>query len=67
MRTVRNTTRIAAAAALSLAASVARAGGDSGTSAMGEMNISGAQLGMMVGALVGLGGVVWALAKFLNK
>jgi hypothetical protein len=59
--------RIAAAAAVSLAATVARAAGDSGTSAMGEMSISGAQLGMMVGALVGLGAVVWALAKFLNK
>jgi hypothetical protein len=45
------------------AASSALASGDSGTSGMGEMQISGAQFGMMLGALVGLGVVIWIVAK----
>jgi hypothetical protein len=59
--------RSATAIALSLAATAARAGGDSGTSSMGEMTLTGGQLGMMVGGLVGLGFVFWGLAKLMNK
>jgi hypothetical protein len=59
--------RLATALALSVAAATARAAGDSGTSSMGDMNITGAQLGMMVGGLVGLGVVFWLLAKVLSR
>jgi hypothetical protein len=65
MRSLRS--RPAVAVSLALVAGVARAAGDSGTSAMGEMSITGAQLGMMVAALAGLGGVFWFLAKVLSK
>jgi hypothetical protein len=58
--------RSATAAAL-LAGSAARASGDSGTSAMGEMQLSGAHLAILVGALLGLGAVFWLLAKTLNR
>lgn len=58
--------RSAVAAAL-LSAGVARAAGDSGTSSMGEMQISGAHLAIMVGALCGLGVVFWLLAKVMNR
>jgi hypothetical protein len=51
-----------ALAALAVA-SRALASGDSGTSGVGEMSISGAQFAMMVGALAGLGVVVWLVAK----
>jgi hypothetical protein len=60
-------TKAAAAAVLAALAQVAQAAGDSGTSSVGEMSITGAQLGMMVGALVGLGIVVWALTKVLSR
>lgn len=56
----------AAAAVLSLA-STALAAGDSGTSSVGEMQVTGAQFGMMVGGLVGMGAVVWIIAKFVGK
>jgi hypothetical protein len=59
--------RSGAAAVLAGVAQVAQAAGDSGTSAVGEMQVSGAQLGMMVGALAGLGVVVWLLAKLLFR
>jgi hypothetical protein len=58
--------RIAAGGALSLA-SVARAGGDSGTEAMGEMTVTGSQFLMMLGGLVGLGVVVWLVVKAMNR
>jgi hypothetical protein len=56
-----------AAAALATVARAAQAAGDSGTSSVGEMQVTGAQLAMMVGALVGLGVVVWLLAKRLFR
>ena len=43
------------------------ASGDSGTGAVGEMSITGAQFAMMVGALAGLGVVVWLVAKVASK
>jgi hypothetical protein len=51
--------------ALAVLAATARAfaSGDSGTGGVGEMTITGAQFGMMVGALAGLGVVVWLVAK----
>ncbi|HET8539562.1 MAG TPA: hypothetical protein VFL83_06795 [Anaeromyxobacter sp.] len=58
----------AAVAALGLsAASTALAAGDSGTSSVGEMSLSGAQFGMLVGGLVGLGVVVWVVVKIASK
>jgi hypothetical protein len=59
--------KLSLAAAVLASASNALASGDSGTGAVGEMTISGAQFGMMVGALVGLGLVVWVVAKFASK
>jgi hypothetical protein len=56
-----------AAAVLATVAQVAQAAGDSGTSSVGEMQVTGSQLAMMVGALVGLGLVVWLLAKRLFR
>jgi hypothetical protein len=58
--------RIAAGAALAFA-SVARAGGDSGTEAMGEMTVTGSQFLMMVGGLLGLGAAVWLVVKAMNR
>ena len=56
--------KLALRIALLAAPAVALASGDSGTGAVAEMQVSGKQLGMMVGALVGLGVVVWLIAKF---
>jgi hypothetical protein len=58
--------KLSVAAAL-VAASNALASGDSGTSGAAEMNITGGQFAMMVGALVGLGVVVWIVAKVASK
>jgi hypothetical protein len=58
--------RIAAGAALAFA-SVAHAGGDSGTEAMGEMTVTGSQFLMMVGGLLGLGAAVWLVVKAMNR
>jgi flagellar biogenesis protein FliO len=43
---------------------LALASGDTGTGAVAEMQVSGKQFGMMVGALVALGVVIWLVAKF---
>jgi flagellar biogenesis protein FliO len=51
------------AAALA-APGLALASGDTGTGAVAEMQVSGKQFGMMVGALVALGVVIWLVAKF---
>jgi hypothetical protein len=59
--------KLSLAAALLASASNALASGDSGTGAVGEMTISGGQFAMMVGALVGLGVVVWLVAKVAMK
>ena len=58
--------RLAAGAALAIA-SVAQAGGDSGTEAMGEMTVTGGQFLMMVGGLLGLGVAVWLVVKAMNR
>ena len=55
--------KVTLAAASLVAASTALASGDSGTSGMGEMTITGGQFGMMIGGLVVLGVVVWIVAK----
>lgn len=55
------------AATVSGVSTLALAGGDSGTQSMSEMNITGAQFGMLVGALVGLGIVIWLVVKLMNK
>jgi len=60
-------TRGAVAAAILCAAGTALAAGDSGTSSVGEMQVSGAQFFMMVGGLIGLGVVVWIVSKFVGK
>lgn len=59
--------RAAVAGAALSAAGAALAAGDSGTSSMGEMSISGAQFGMLVGGLVVLGVVIWLVVKFVAK
>jgi hypothetical protein len=59
--------RVSSGAALTLAATAARAAGDSGTESMGDMTVTGAQFMMMVGGLVGLGLVVWIVVKVMNR
>lgn len=59
--------KLSAAVASVLAASTALASGDSGTSSVNEMSLTGGQFAMMVGALVGLGVVVWLVAKVANR
>lgn len=43
------------------------AGGESGTDAVGEMQVTGLQFFGLIGALAVLGVVVWLVAKYLNK
>jgi hypothetical protein len=57
---------VVVAAALATASN-ALASGDTGTGGVGEMSISGGQFAMMVGALVGLGVIVWVVAKVASK
>lgn len=59
--------KLSVAAAALLSASTALAAGDSGTSSVGEMSLTGGQFAMMVGALVGLGVVIWLVAKVANR
>lgn len=59
--------RAALAAVLVSVAPAAHAGGDSGTASMGEMQLSGTHFLMMLGGLVGLGVVVWLLAKVVSR
>jgi hypothetical protein len=59
--------RAAVGAALLSASNAALAAGDSGTSSVGEMSLTGAQFGMMVAALVGLGVVIWLVVKVANR
>jgi hypothetical protein len=67
VRTMKTLVRsLAAGAALSLA-TVARAGGDSGTESMGDMTVTGGQFMMMLGGFVGLGVVVWFVVKAMNR
>ena len=54
-------------AALLVVPALALASGDTGTGAVGEMQVSGKMLGMMVGAVLGLGVVVWLVAKLTSK
>lgn len=58
--------RIAAGTTLAFA-SVAHAGGDSGTEAMGEMTVTGSQFLMMGGGLLGLGVAVWLVVRAMNR
>lgn len=58
--------RVAAVASASIATR-ALAAGDSGTSSMGEMSVSGAQFMMLIGGLVGLGVVTWLVVKLMNR
>jgi hypothetical protein len=51
------------ASALLLVPGIALAMEQTGTDAVAEMQVSGKQLGMMVGAVVLLGLVVWGAAK----
>jgi hypothetical protein len=57
----------AAALALVTAANVAQASGDSGTSSVGDMNVSGAQLGMIIGGVAVMGVVIYFLIKFVSR
>jgi len=57
---------VVVAAALATASN-ALASGDTGTSGVGEMSISGGQFAMMIGALVGLGAIIWVVAKVASK
>ena len=65
--TTSNIARSAMTAALVGVARVAQASGDSGTGAMGEMDVSGTQLAMIVGGLVAMGVVMWLVIKVLGR
>jgi hypothetical protein len=58
--------RVAAGAVLAFA-TVAHAGGDSGTEAMGEMSVTGSQFLMMVGGLLALATAVWLVVRAMNR
>jgi hypothetical protein len=62
-----NVFRAAVAGVAFSAANAALAAGDSGTSSMGEMSISGAQFGMLIGGLVGLAAVIWVVTKVVSR
>jgi hypothetical protein len=57
----------AAALAFVTAANVAQASGDSGTSSVGDMNVTGAQLGMIIGGVAVMGVVIYFLIKFVSR
>ncbi len=59
--------KLSLATAVRASASSALASEATGTEAVGQMSISGSQFAMMVGALVGLGVVVWLVAKLASK
>jgi hypothetical protein len=56
-----------AAAAILASAPHALASEATGTEGVSQMSISGGQFAMMIGALVGLGAVVWLVAKLASK
>lgn len=56
--------KLASLITAALAPALALASGDTGTGAVGEMQLSGSQLAMVFGALVGLGLVIWIVARF---
>ncbi len=56
----------AAVVALSVTA-LARANEATGTEAVGQMQVSGSTLALMVAALVGLGVVVWLVSKVVSR
>jgi hypothetical protein len=60
--------RTAVSAAGIAVAQLARAGGDAtGTEAVGQMQISGSTFALLIGALVGLGVVVWLVTKVISR
>jgi hypothetical protein len=65
--TMSHVVRSAVASTLALTATVAQAGGDSGTGSMGEMQVTGGHFFMILGGMAGLGVVVWLVAKFAGK
>ena len=58
--------RTATAAAAAAASSVASAAGDSGTSSMGEMQVTPAMFFGLLAAVVGLGVLLFVMAKFMG-
>jgi hypothetical protein len=64
---MKHAVRAAIAAAVAATSSVALASGDTGTAGVGEMSLTGGQFAMMLGALVGLGVVIWLVAKVANR
>lgn len=52
---------------LGTASQLALASGDSGTGAVGEMNLSGGQFFLLVGGVVAVGIVLWLVSKFISK
>jgi hypothetical protein len=59
--------RSAVSAVLLGAGAVARAAGDSGTSSVSDMPVTGAHIAMMGGGVVLLGVVVWVVARVMNR
>lgn len=60
--------RLFSTASLALATGMALAAGpDSGTSTVGEMDITGGQFLMMLGGVAVVGVLVWIVIKVINK
>ncbi len=59
--------RTAAAMALCSPMMALASGGDSGTGAVGEMEISGGQLMLVLGGVVLVGLALWLVIKLMNK
>lgn len=55
------------ASLFALATTSAQAAGPSGTEGVAEMQLTGAQLGMVFAGAVALGIVIWLVIRFLNK
>jgi len=61
------TLRIATTAALCSPVMAMASGGDSGTGAVGEMEISASQLMLVFGGVVVVGLALWLVIKLMNK
>lgn len=53
--------------ALAACSQLAIAAGDSGTGAVGEMNLSGGQFLLLVGGVAAVGIALWLVSKFISK
>ena len=65
--TMSKTVRSAVATAAATLATTALASEATGTEAVGQMQVTGSMLAMIVGGVAAMGVVIWVLVKVLNK